>query len=129
MSHYRHDQNYCNGRSRRSGQQHGHGRGGGYNTHHGQGEHVAPGQQSGHVQSAPHHRMQLNNYLQRRFGSTQGLSVDGSSTGPGYALCWTVVVYFRDLEYGRGKGATKASAAEIACQIALQALQQPGSGH
>ncbi|KAG2118101.1 uncharacterized protein F5147DRAFT_648489 [Suillus discolor] len=123
MARYTQDQNYRNGRSRRSGQQHAHGRGDGYNTQHGQDEHVALDQQ------IPHHRMQLNNFLQRRFRCTQGLRIDSSSTGPGHALQWTVIVYFRETEYGRGEGATKAFATENACQIALQALMQPGNGH
>ncbi|KAG1885989.1 hypothetical protein F4604DRAFT_1723970 [Suillus subluteus] len=120
MSRYAHDQNYPNGRSRRSDQQHAHGRGDGYNTQRRQGEHVALGQQSAPIQN--HYRMQLNNFLQHRFRSTQDLRLDSSSTGPERALWWTVIVYFRDCEYGRGEGATKASATEIACQIALQAL-------
>lgn len=45
MARYTQDQNYRNGRSRRSGQQHAHGRGDGYNTQHGQDEHVALDQQ------------------------------------------------------------------------------------
>ncbi|KAG2138661.1 uncharacterized protein EDB93DRAFT_709808 [Suillus bovinus] len=125
MSRYHHDQNYHNDRSRRSGQHHAHGRGDGYNTQFGQDQHV--GQQS--VPDQSHHRMQLNNFLQHRFRSTQDLRIDSSSTGPGHALWWTVIVYFRDHEYGRGEGATKASARELACQIALQALMQPGIGH
>ncbi|KAG1850594.1 hypothetical protein DFJ58DRAFT_793459 [Suillus subalutaceus] len=120
MSRYAHDQNYPNGRSRRSDQQHAHGRGDGYNTQRRQGEHVALGQQSAPIQN--HYRMQLNNFLQHRFRSTQDLRLDSSSIGPERALWWTVTVYFRDCKYGRGEGATKASATEIACQIALQAL-------
>ncbi|KAG1774041.1 hypothetical protein EV702DRAFT_556264 [Suillus placidus] len=127
MSRYAHDQNYYNGRSRRSGQQHVHVRRDGYNTQHGQDEHVALVQQSAPVQL--HYRMQLNNFLQHRFRSTQDLRFDSSSTGPRHALRWIVIAYFRDQEYGRGEGVTKASATEIACQIALQALMQPGIGH
>jgi hypothetical protein len=51
MSRYAHDQNYHNGRSRRSGQQHAHGRGDGFNTQRGQNEHAALGQQSAPAQS------------------------------------------------------------------------------
>lgn len=51
MSRYAHDQNYYNGRSRRSGQQHAHGRGDGFNTQRGQDEHAALGQQNAPAQS------------------------------------------------------------------------------
>ncbi|KAG0707552.1 hypothetical protein DFH29DRAFT_871553 [Suillus ampliporus] len=129
MSRYPHNQDYRNGRSRRNGQQHGHGRGEGYNAHHTHDEHVALSQQSGHVQAVSHHRMQLNNYLQHRFRSTRDLHISESTTGPGHALWWTVVVLFRNVEYGRGEGVTKASATELACQSALNALMQPGIGH
>ncbi|KAG2155650.1 hypothetical protein DEU56DRAFT_906829 [Suillus clintonianus] len=128
MSRYPQDNIYRNGRSRQNGQQHG-GRGGGYNAHHGQGEHVAIRQQSGQVQPVVHWRQQLNNYLQQRFRSTQDLELVDSSTGPGYERRWTVVVHFQGVEYGRGEGTTKASATEIACQIALAALRGPGIGH
>ncbi|KAG2350887.1 hypothetical protein BDR05DRAFT_994231 [Suillus weaverae] len=127
MSRYAHDQNYYNDRSRRSGQQRVHVRRDGYNTQHGQDEHVAVVQQSAPAQL--HHRMHLNNFLQHRFRSTQDLRIVSSSTGPGHALRWTVIAYFRDCEYGRGEGVTKASATESACQKALQALMQPGIGH
>ncbi|KAG1771314.1 hypothetical protein EDD22DRAFT_608099 [Suillus occidentalis] len=127
MSRYAHDQNYHNGRSRRSGQQHAHGRGDGFNTQRGQDEHAALGQQSAPAQS--HYRMQLNNFLQHRFRSTQGLRLDSSSSGPEHALWWTVIVYFGDCEYSRGEGVTKAAATEIACQIALQALMQSRINH
>ncbi|KAG1754795.1 uncharacterized protein EDB91DRAFT_1042472 [Suillus paluster] len=73
--------------------------------------------------------MQLNNYLQHRFRSTRDLQLLKSATGPEHAPRWTVVVLFRNVEYGRGEGATKASATELACQRALHALMQPGVGH
>ncbi|KAG2044521.1 hypothetical protein BDR03DRAFT_939332 [Suillus americanus] len=37
--------------------------------------------------------MQLNNFLQHRFRSTQGLRLDSSSTGPEHSLRWTVIAY------------------------------------
>ncbi|OAX42675.1 hypothetical protein K503DRAFT_682892 [Rhizopogon vinicolor AM-OR11-026] len=74
-------------------------------------------------------RMQLNNYLQRRFRSTRDVQLVESATGPAHAQWWTVVVFFRHIEYGRGVGLTKSSATELACQMALQALMQPGAGH
>lgn len=125
MSHYAHNPNYRSSSSRPSGQQYA--RGDVYNIRHGQDEHITLSQRSAPVQT--HHRMQLNNYLQRRFGNTQGLRLDKFSTGPEHAPCWTVIVYFRDYEYGRGQATTKVSATETACEIALQALQQPGIGH
>jgi dsRNA-specific ribonuclease len=125
MSRRAHDQNSRNGRSRRSGQQYAHGDG--HNTRYGHDEHVTIGQQSAPDQN--HYRMQLNNFLQHRYRSTQNLRLESSSSGPGHALWWTVIVYFRDCEYGRGEGATKAIATENACQIALQALMHPGSSY
>ncbi|KAG2367717.1 hypothetical protein BDR07DRAFT_1392751 [Suillus spraguei] len=124
MSRYPHDQDYHSSRSRPSGQQYA--RGDVYNTRYGQDEHS---RQSADDQN--HYRMQLNNYLQRRFGTAgpQGLRLDKSSSGPEHAPCWTVIVYFRDYEYGRGQATSKTSAREIACQMALQALMQPGIGH
>ncbi|OJA21699.1 hypothetical protein AZE42_13783 [Rhizopogon vesiculosus] len=74
-------------------------------------------------------RTQLNNYLQRRFRSTRDVQLVESATGSVRARRWTVVVFFRHIQYGRGEGLTKSSAMELACQKALQALMQPGSGH
>ncbi|KAJ8597565.1 hypothetical protein M405DRAFT_755594 [Rhizopogon salebrosus TDB-379] len=76
-----------------------------------------------------HHRMQLNNYLQHRFRTTRDLRLSESVTGPPHAQSWTVVAFFRDVEYGRGEGLTKAAATELASKQALDALKQPGAGH
>jgi len=93
------------------------------------------------------HRMNLNNYLQRRFGSTQDLRLQELSTGPPHAPRWTVTIYcwlfpnffltsrlidrflVRNVEYGRGEGPNKTAATELASERALNALQQPGTRH
>jgi len=93
------------------------------------------------------HRMNLNNYLQRRFGSTQGLRLEELSTGLQHAQRWTITIFcglfpnffltsrlidrflVRDVEYGRGEGRSKTAATELASERALNALQQPGTRH
>ncbi|KAI0783363.1 hypothetical protein C8Q75DRAFT_444198 [Abortiporus biennis] len=68
-----------------------------------------------------HWRLQLNNVLQRSYG-TRALDWTDSHYGPEHAGYWESVVYIRGVEYGRGKGATQSEAREVAAQHAYNHL-------
>ncbi|EGO05251.1 hypothetical protein SERLA73DRAFT_129097 [Serpula lacrymans var. lacrymans S7.3] len=70
-----------------------------------------------------HYRMELNNVLQQRDGSTSALTWEAFSTGPLHDPTWTYIAYIKGVEYGRGQGRGKDIAKELAAQRALIALR------
>ncbi|KAJ3559003.1 hypothetical protein NM688_g611 [Phlebia brevispora] len=71
--------------------------------------------------SGEHKRMQLNNLLQRSYG-THALTWATNQTGPQHSTPWTAVAYINGVEYGRGSGWTQGDAKEQAAGLAYPAL-------
>ncbi|OSX66567.1 hypothetical protein POSPLADRAFT_1133052, partial [Postia placenta MAD-698-R-SB12] len=69
-----------------------------------------------------HWRMQLNNWLQNRYRSTDLLTWNTSPSGQRHNAVWTAVAYINGVEYGRGTGPSQGAAKEVAAQKALDAL-------
>ncbi|KZP06733.1 hypothetical protein FIBSPDRAFT_966192 [Athelia psychrophila] len=65
------------------------------------------------------YRMNLNNFLQERFGSTQNLTWERQQVGPQHAGQWIVVAFFKGVEYGRGAAGISAAAEEAAAYQVL----------
>ncbi|KAI0094496.1 hypothetical protein BDY19DRAFT_988332 [Irpex rosettiformis] len=68
-----------------------------------------------------HWRLQLNNLLQRSYG-TAALRWECQQFGPQHTAPWTVVAYINGVEYGRGQGHTQGDAKERAANMAYSGL-------
>ncbi|KII94024.1 hypothetical protein PLICRDRAFT_50015 [Plicaturopsis crispa FD-325 SS-3] len=67
-------------------------------------------------------RMTLNNFVQRRGIQNNIAWGDPVSVGALHAPSWTITVYYKGVQYGRGTGATISQAKEIAAQQAYRSL-------
>lgn len=69
-------------------------------------------------------RQQLNNFLQRRYGSTSRLELTAQPEGPQHMPVWIAIVKFDQVEIARGTGNTRGDALEQASERALNYLRR-----